>query len=96
VQCRQKLVNTAGGSLILGVPDPQIPSIYDELQAVAEIVPKAKVFLGAEASEKVLKENGPQSRLVHIATHGFFRKDNPMFSGFVWATAFSHFMISTG
>jgi CHAT domain-containing protein len=81
VQCRQKPVNTAGGSLILGVPDQQSPAIYDELQAVAEIVPRAKVFLGAEASEKVLKENGPRSRLVHIATHGFFRKDNPMFSG---------------
>jgi len=81
MQCRQKPANTAGGSLILGVPDQQIPSIYDELQAVAEVVPQAKVFLGAEASEKVLKENGPRSRLVHIATHGFFRKDNPMFSG---------------
>jgi hypothetical protein len=81
MQCQQKPVNKTGGSLILGVPDRQAPSIYDELQAVAEVVPQARVFLGAEANEKVLKENGPQSRLVHIATHGFFRKDNPMFSG---------------
>jgi tetratricopeptide (TPR) repeat protein len=81
MQCWKKPVNTAGGSLILGVPDQQVPSIYDELQAVSEVVPQAKVFLGAEASEKVLKENGPRSRLIHIATHGFFRKDNPMFSG---------------
>jgi len=81
VQGRQKPVSQAAGSLILGVPDQQIPSIYDELQAVAEVVPQAKVFLGAEANERVLKENGPRSRLIHIATHGFFRKDNPMFSG---------------
>ncbi|HWX54030.1 MAG TPA: CHAT domain-containing protein [Verrucomicrobiae bacterium] len=81
MRCRQKPANHTGGSLILGVPDQQIPSIYDELQAVAESVPQAKVFLGPEATEKVLRENGPRSRLIHIATHGFFRKDNPMFSG---------------
>jgi CHAT domain-containing protein len=81
VQHRRKEVNKTGCSLILGVPDPQAPSIYEELQAVAEIVPQAKVFLGTNASEAVLKEHGPRSRLIHIATHGFFRQDNPMFSG---------------
>lgn len=81
VQHRRKEVNKTGCSLILGVPDPQAPSIYEELQAVAEIVPQAKVFLGSNASEAVLKEHGPRSRLIHIATHGFFRQDNPMFSG---------------
>jgi len=81
VQHRRKEVNKTGCSLILGVPDRQAPSIYEELQAVAEIVPQAKVFLGTNASEAVLKEHGPRSRLIHIATHGFFRQDNPMFSG---------------
>lgn len=81
VRHRRKPVNKTGCSLILGVPDRQAPSIYEELQAVAEIVPQAKVFLGTSASEAVLKEHGPRSRLIHIATHGFFRKDNPMFSG---------------
>jgi CHAT domain-containing protein/tetratricopeptide (TPR) repeat protein len=81
VQHRQKQAQKTGGSLILGVPDSQAPSIHEELQAVAEIVPQAKVFLGPKASESVLKEHGPHSRLIHIATHGFFREDNPMFSG---------------
>jgi tetratricopeptide (TPR) repeat protein len=81
LQHRWKQVNEASCSLILGVPDRQAPSIYEELQAVAEVVPQAKVFLGPKANEKVLKEHGPRSRLIHIATHGFFRQDNPMFSG---------------
>ena len=81
VQHRRKQVNKTGCSLILGVPDRQAPSIYEELQAVAEIVPQAKVFLGNTANEMALKEHGPHSRLIHIATHGFFRQDNPMFSG---------------
>jgi len=80
-QHRLKQVNKTGSSLILGVPDRQAPSIYEELQAVAEIVPQARVFLGNSASEAVLKNFGPRSRLIHIATHGFFRQDNPMFSG---------------
>jgi CHAT domain-containing protein len=81
VQHRRKQVNRTGCSLIMGVPDRQAPSIYEELQAVAEIAPQAKVFLGTHASEAVLREHGPRSRLIHIATHGFFRQDNPMFSG---------------
>ncbi|HKF24050.1 MAG TPA: CHAT domain-containing tetratricopeptide repeat protein [Candidatus Angelobacter sp.] len=81
VQHRRKQTNKTGNSLILGVPDRQAPSIYEELQAVAEIAPQAKVFLGPKATENVLKEQGAHSRLIHIATHGFFRQDNPMFSG---------------
>jgi CHAT domain-containing protein len=67
--------------LILGVPDRHTPSIYEELQAVAEVVPQAKLLLGPNASKSALMENGPHSRFIHIAAHGFFRRDNPMFSG---------------
>lgn len=48
---------------------------------MARILPQAEVFLGRNACEKVLREKGPKSRLIHIATHGFFRRDAPMLSG---------------
>jgi CHAT domain-containing protein len=79
--CQRKSANTAGCSLILGVPDPRTPFILQEVQSVAEIVPEPNLFLGADATETTLREWGPRSRLVHIATHGYFRQDNPMFSG---------------
>ncbi len=80
-RCHRKQVNPGTGALILGVPSAQTPSIYEELQSVAMILPKAELFVGRDASKKVLTEKGPNCRSIHIATHGFFRPDNPMFSG---------------
>ena len=78
--CQQKPANTSGASLILGIPDAQAPSIADEVQALKTILPDAKLFMGPAATEDVLRTHGPGSRIVHIATHGYFRQDNPMFS----------------
>lgn len=79
--CNRKPVNPAGSCLILGVPDPQAPFILREVQSVASILPTPDLFLGSEATVAVLRERGLLSRIVHIATHGYFRQDNPMFSG---------------
>ena len=79
--CQQKPALQSGSSLILGVPDAQAPQILDEVQAVAKILPGAELLIGPEASEQALREKGLHSRLIHIATHGNFRQDNPMFSG---------------
>ena len=78
--CQTKPVNAAGDSLILGVPDERTPAIAEEVRALAGILPNAKLFVGDEATEDVLKKYGPRSKSVHIATHGYFRQDNPMFS----------------
>jgi CHAT domain-containing protein len=37
--------------------------------------------VGAAVSAALLRETGAGRRFVHIAAHGFFRPDNPMFSG---------------
>jgi CHAT domain-containing protein/tetratricopeptide (TPR) repeat protein len=69
------------GSLILGVPEPQTPFIADEVRAVAACLPGADLRVGEEASAAILRDKGEGKRFVHIAAHGFFRPDNPMFSG---------------
>jgi CHAT domain-containing protein len=79
--CQRKPSRTSGSSLVLGVPDAQAPLILDEVRSVASILPDAELLLGAEANEAALRERGAHSRLIHIATHGSFRQDNPMFSG---------------
>jgi CHAT domain-containing protein len=78
--CRQQQVNTSGASLILGLPDALAPLIAEETAVVAATLPDPELFLGDDASQRVLREKGPECRVIHIATHGRFRADNPMFS----------------
>ena len=78
--CQGKQGSASGDSLILGVPDVQAPLIQAEAEALSRILPNPKLFLGESATEEILRTHGRNSRIVHIATHGYFRQDNPMFS----------------
>jgi CHAT domain-containing protein len=78
--CQRKPSRPSGASLVLGVPDDRAPLILDEVQAVAKIAPASELLVGAAASQAALREKGEHSRWIHIATHGSFRQDNPMFS----------------
>lgn len=78
--CRGSADNVSGESLIFGIADAQAPSILDEVEALYKILPNGNLFVGDQATEAVLRQHGPNSRIIHIATHGYFRQDNPMFS----------------
>lgn len=79
--CQQKsLPENRGESLVLAVGDARAPYIEEEGRYVAQALGKAHLFLGDDATEEQLKTLGPHSRFIHIATHGYFRQDNPMFS----------------
>ncbi len=79
--CQEKASSDMSASLVMGIPDERAPQILDEVRSVAAILPKADLFLGDQATTEVLKSKGSQSSLLHIATHGTYRQDNPMFSG---------------
>jgi CHAT domain-containing protein/exonuclease VII small subunit len=79
--CQQKAAAEKKGSLVLGIPDDRAPQIVTEAQSVAALLPEAKLYLGEQATAKILLERGPETALLHIATHGVYRRDNPMFSG---------------
>ncbi|HJT70068.1 MAG TPA: CHAT domain-containing tetratricopeptide repeat protein [Terriglobales bacterium] len=78
--CQSQPGNSSSESLIMGIADAQAPSILDEVAALKNILPNARLFIGENATQAALEEHGPKSRIVHIATHGYFRQDNPMFS----------------
>jgi tetratricopeptide (TPR) repeat protein len=79
--CQEKPAPTgAGETLVLAVPDARAPYIEEEGRFVASAMGNARLFMGADATEEQLRIHGPGSRFIHIATHGYFRQDNPMFS----------------
>ena len=78
--CQARSERAGRGSLILGIPDPTVPFVKKEIEAVAASLPDSEVLVGGDASIDRLRRQGSRSRIIHIATHGYFRRDNPMFS----------------
>jgi CHAT domain-containing protein len=67
-------------SLILGIPDGAAPFVREEVTSIAACLPNAELLVGSDATAERLRELGRQSQFIHIATHGYFRRDSPMFS----------------
>ncbi|MCK5923809.1 MAG: CHAT domain-containing protein, partial [Methylococcales bacterium] len=61
-----------------------LPHTVSEVTAIAEIM-EGTVYVEAEATLACLKTEASQYRALHLATHGDFRADNPLFSGLTFA-----------
>ena len=99
--CRNRKPSAQSGrDLILAVADELTPHIKDEVAALRELLPNADVFTGAEAGEDKLRKYAPTAGKIHIASHGVFRADNPMFSslrlGDNWLNLFDIFNLKLG
>jgi len=79
--CQEKAPNRRHNPLVMGIPDSLAPQILDEVTQVSKTLSAARLLTGPEATEENLRNLGSRSSLIHIATHGTFRQDNPMFSG---------------
>ena len=64
----------------LGVAGSDTPSIEAEVRALGRIFPEAVTLTGERATRDNLMRYAPQARFLHLASHGYFRRDNPMFS----------------
>jgi CHAT domain-containing protein len=99
--CRERIpAKSPEHDLILAVADELTPFINDEVTALRELLPNAKVFVGPEAREDKLRQYAPAAGKIHIAAHGIFRADNPMFSslklGDSWLNLFDIFNLQLG
>jgi CHAT domain-containing protein len=75
----------------LGVAEAGTPSIEDEILALQAIFPDSVRLTGDQATHKNLQRFAPQARFLHLASHGYFRRDNPMFSFLKLADSNLHF-----
>jgi CHAT domain-containing protein len=98
--CRQRKVQKTEEDLVLAVADELTPYINEEVAYLRDLLPKARFFVGSEAKEDKLREYGPTAGKIHIAAHGIFRSDNPMFSslklGDNWLNLFDIFNLQLG
>jgi CHAT domain-containing protein/tetratricopeptide (TPR) repeat protein len=89
--CQKRVPRGSERALILSVTDPLIPHVSDEARAVASHLPGSEVLADGRATTDAIGERAPRCDILHLACHGMFRGDNPMFSSLKlhdgWLTA---------
>jgi tetratricopeptide (TPR) repeat protein len=78
--CQGRIPRGFDKALVLGVADPSIPAVAEETQAVVKHLPAAELLRDQQATVEALRLKVPGCGVLHLACHGMFRVDNPMFS----------------
>jgi CHAT domain-containing protein len=79
-RCREVARPLGQRAAIVGIDDPELPSVAAELAGVASVWPAPKVLDGHRATQKALTRLAGKIDVLHLATHAVFRSDNPEFS----------------
>ena len=89
--CEKQVSRGSERALVLSVTDPLIPHVSDEARAVASHLPGGELLADGQATMDAIGEKAPGCGILHLACHGMFRGDNPMFSSLKlhdgWLTA---------
>jgi CHAT domain-containing protein len=62
------------------VAGPRLPAALNEVDSLRQILPGARVLVGAQAGAEQVLDALDGVALAHVAAHGTFRTDNPLFS----------------
>ena len=67
-------------AVLFGFADERIPLVNEEIGALARIMSQSTAYTGQRANVESFAAEAPNAGLLHIACHGQFRPDNPMYS----------------
>jgi CHAT domain-containing protein/tetratricopeptide (TPR) repeat protein len=65
---------------LFGISDERNPRVHDEVLALKSLFPEAVARLDERATRVSLFEHAATAHVLHLACHGRFRPDNPLFS----------------
>ena len=66
--------------LIVGVPDERLPHVQAEIEAISSLFRRPTVLLGADATEDAWRRHARRGNPIHLACHGTYREESPLFS----------------
>jgi CHAT domain-containing protein len=84
-------------ALLLGVADEATPRVRDEIAAIQPLFRESVALLDEQATREALFTHAPGADVLHLACHGRFRPDNPLFSslrlGDGWLTVYDAYAL---
>lgn len=83
--CLRRGEHGSDHALLLGVSDEQTPRIHDEIRSISGIFGNTTAFVDEAVTAEALKLHSTAADVVHLACHGQFRSDNPLFSALLLA-----------
>nr|MCU0238882.1 CHAT domain-containing protein [Pyrinomonadaceae bacterium] len=78
--CQAKPNRKTENALLIGFADEKIPLVNHEIETLSEIFDQKIVLTENDANFSNFKQHAESAEILHIACHGEFRQDNPMFS----------------
>lgn len=78
--CQQKHAPASDRVLVLGAPGRTMSYVEAEAQRIHALFPDGRLLVRETATREALCTLASDSRIIHIAAHGLFRYDNPLFS----------------
>jgi len=83
--CLRRGEHRSDRALLMGVSDEQTPRIHDEIRSISGIFGSTTAFVDDAATADALRLHSSAADVVHLACHGQFRSDNPLFSALLLA-----------
>lgn len=70
----------SGNALLIGYADASIPLVDREIKSLRKFFPDAESYTGERAKVAAFTENAARFDILHLACHGQFRPESPLFS----------------
>jgi CHAT domain-containing protein len=80
VRSRAKSRARNAHAVVLAPFPAMLPSTVQEARDVRRSISSSRVLFGANANERALREALADAKIVHVASHGYLNRRNPLFS----------------